>query len=240
MKKYLQKVQGMQASFQKFSITKIPREDNEKADRLARMASTDMETDEDGNGENIQSLRHSSISDEASAVASIEEVSDWRKEIIDYLQNGTQPSEKNYAVRLRMKAGRFTMVNGSLYKRGFTLPLLKCVSAEEGNYILRKIHEGICGNHSRARVLAHKAVRAGFYWPDMNKHSTVIVRVCDKCQRFANVTKQPPEELSLISSPWPFSQWGVDIVGPLPRGKGVFDLRWLQWTILLNRRKSSP
>ena len=27
-------------------------------------------------------------------------------------------------------------------------------------------------------------------------------------------------ESSFISSPWPFSQWGVDIVGPLPRGKG--------------------
>jgi hypothetical protein len=32
MKKYLAKVQGMQISFQKFSIMKIPREDNKKAD----------------------------------------------------------------------------------------------------------------------------------------------------------------------------------------------------------------
>ena len=23
-----------------------------------------------------------------------------------------------------------------------------------------------------------------------------------------------------ITSPWPFSQWGIDIVGPLPQGKG--------------------
>ena len=23
-----------------------------------------------------------------------------------------------------------------------------------------------------------------------------------------------------ISSPWPFAQWGIDIVGPLPQGKG--------------------
>ena len=22
-----------------------------------------------------------------------------------------------------------------------------------------------------------------------------------------------------IASPWPFAQWGIDIVGPLPRGK---------------------
>jgi ribonuclease HI len=75
MKKYIVKVQGMQASFQKFSIKKIPREDNEKADHLARMASTEnMETEEDR--ESIQSLRHSSISNEASAITSIEEVSD--------------------------------------------------------------------------------------------------------------------------------------------------------------------
>jgi hypothetical protein len=69
-------------------------------------------------------------------------------------------------------------------------------------------------------VLAHKAVRVGFYWPNMSKNSMVIVQNCDKCQRFANITKQPSEELSSISSPWPFSQWGVDIVGPLPRGRG--------------------
>jgi hypothetical protein len=113
--------------------------------------------------EHIGSLRHSSISNQALELASIEEVSDWRKEIIDYLQGGALPSEKKSAVHLRMKAGRFTIVNGMLYKRGFTLPLLKCISPEEGNYILREIHERICGSHSGGRALAHKAVRVGFY-----------------------------------------------------------------------------
>jgi hypothetical protein len=91
-----------------------------------------------------------------------------------------------------MKAGRFTMMNGTLYNRGFTLPLIKYVSPEERDYILWEIHEGICRNHSGAMVLAHKAVRAGFYWPNMSKDLMVIVRNCDKCQRFANITKQPP------------------------------------------------
>jgi hypothetical protein len=227
MKKYLAKVQDMLTSFQKFSITKIPRQDNEKADHLARRASA-KDGEVTGDEEGIRSLKCSSISDDAlDIVASIKETSDWRSEIIEYMENGLLPSEKRSAIQLRMKAGRFTMVNGRLYKRGFTLPLLKCVSPEEGNYVLREIHEDICRSHSGARVLALKAVRAGFYWPNMNKESTPIVRNCDKCQRFTNITKQPPEEQSAISSPWPFSQWGVDIVGPLPRGKGVFDLQWL-------------
>ena len=205
MKMYLSKVQHMQSSFQKFCITKIPREDNENVDRLARMASVEnVEIEEDQ--KLIQKLTHSSISDHASELAMIKKVSDWRKEITDYLTNGTLPQEKKFAVQLKMKAKRFTLLNGTLYKRGFTLPLLKCVSHEEGDYVLQEIHEGICGNHSGSRILAHKAVRAGFYWPDMNKDSMAIIRNCDKCQRFANIMKQPPEKLSSISSPWPFSQ----------------------------------
>ena len=31
---------------------------------------------------------------------------------------------------------------------------------------------------------------------------------------------QPAVELNPLSSPWPFAQWGLDIVGPLPRAPG--------------------
>ena len=41
-----------------------------------------------------------------------------------------------------MKATEYMIIQGTLYKRGQTLPLLKCVSTEEGAYILNEIHEG--------------------------------------------------------------------------------------------------
>ena len=145
------------------------------------MTSTENMEIEEGR-EPIWNLTHSSISDQASKLAVIEEVSDWRKELINYLENETLPTEKKSAVQLKMKAKRFTVLNGTLYKRGFTLPLLKCVSPEEGNYILQEIHEGIYGSHSGSRVLAHKAVRAGFYWPNMSKDSVAMVRDWDKYQ----------------------------------------------------------
>jgi hypothetical protein len=47
-----------------------------------------------------------------------------------------------------------------------------------------------------------------------------MVQRCDKCQRFAKLQTNPPVGLSSVSSPWLFAQWGVDIVGPLPTGKG--------------------
>ena len=125
--------------------------------------------------EPIRILTYPFISNQALELAMIKEVLDWRREIIDYLENGILHLKRKSAIQLRMKARRFTMVNGTLYKRGFTLPLLKCVSVEEGDYILREIHKGICRSHSGARVLAHKVVRAVFYWPNMSRDSMIIV-----------------------------------------------------------------
>ena len=50
----------------------------------------------------------------------------------------------------------------------------------------------------------------------MKKDVTTYVKKCEKCQRQAPVPNVPYETLKPISSPWPFAQWGMDIVGPLP------------------------
>ena len=46
-----------------------------------------------------------------------------------------------------------------------------------------------------------------------------LVRACNKCQRFANVQTRLGETMTPISSPWPFTQWGIYIMGPFPLGK---------------------
>ena len=50
----------------------------------------------------------------------------------------------------------------------------------------------------------------------MKADAEAYVRACDKCQRFSNIIKQPTEELTLMTAPWPFAQWGLDIMGPFP------------------------
>ena len=47
-----------------------------------------------------------------------------------------------------------------------------------------------------------------------------LVKKCDKCQRFGNVQCLPVERLTTIASPWTFTQQGIDIISPLPQGKG--------------------
>ena len=54
----------------------------------------------------------------------------------------------------------------------------------------------------------------------MQKSSQDYVKKCDQCQRYASNIHQPGGLLNPLSSPWPFSQWGLDIVGPFPRATG--------------------
>ena len=103
-----------------------------------------------------------------------------------------------------------------LYKRGFSRPYLRCLVPEEAEYVMREAHEGICGNHSRVRSLVHKLIRARHYWPTMQKDVQAYVKTYDKCQRFSNTIRKPSEELTPMMALWPFSQWGLDIMGPFP------------------------
>ena len=83
----------------------------------------------------------------------------WMDPIWDYLVDRTLPSDPKEASKLRTRSARFTIHRGTLYKRGFSTPILKCVGREDTNYVLREVHEGICGNHIRARYLAAKTLR---------------------------------------------------------------------------------
>ena len=59
----------------------------------------------------------------------------------------------------------------------------------------------------------------------MQKSTRDYVRKCDQCQRYAPNIHQPGGVLNLLSNLWPFTQWGLDIVGPFPRATTKW--RWL-------------
>ena len=71
-------------------------------------------------------------------------------------------------------------------------------------------------NHIGAQALARQVLRQGYYWPTMLREATDLVRKCKIFQEHAKVSHLPSEPLTSVISPWPFQQWGLDILGPLP------------------------
>ena len=55
----------------------------------------------------------------------------------------------------------------------------------------------------------------------MNNDSLEYVKKCDKCQRYYNIPRAPPNKLTQITIPWPFAIWGTDLIGSLPTVNGV-------------------
>ncbi|GAU43891.1 hypothetical protein TSUD_399390 [Trifolium subterraneum] len=183
--KYLEKFKEMVKYFITFELTYVPREQNARADLLAKLARMVIEEE------------------------------DWRSPIIRYLQRDVLPLAKDEATRIRKMAAWYTMVWDKLYKRGFSAHMLLCVSDTEASRILNEIYEGSCESHIGSKSLAGKVMRDGFYWPNLHDDATRHVRTCDKCQRYSNLHHAPGEPLKSVLSPWLFYMWGVDILGPL-------------------------
>ena len=140
----------------------------------------------------------------------------WMTPIASYLRDGVLPDDKEAARKLKVQATRFILIKDVLYKRGFSQPYLRCLIPKEADYVMREVHKEVCEDHFGSWSLVHKLIRAGYFWPTMQRDAQAYVKACDKCQRFDNLIRQPTEELTPMMAPWLFAQWGLDIMGPFP------------------------
>ena len=167
---YLKKVQELLKKFVRVQVRHIPRAENSRIDALAKLATASQE-----DLIRLTPVEHLS---EPSVDLTSEEVSpvmyepSWMDPIWDYLIEGLLQNDSNQASKLRSRSARFIIHRGALYKRGFFPPILKCIAKEDADYVLREVHEGVCGNHIGARVLAGKVLRQGYYWPTMLRDTT--------------------------------------------------------------------
>ncbi|GKV06415.1 hypothetical protein SLEP1_g18313 [Rubroshorea leprosula] len=195
MVKYIALVAELKCKFQNFCLSKIPRIENEQVDSLSKFASD------------------SSLSSRSVFVEVLDEPSFMKPQIMEISMNLDTLSWTNSIIS-------FLQDETVLEDKSFSLPLLWCLNPYEVEYALREIHEGVCGSHVGARTLAHKVLRQGYYWPNMYKDATHFVHKRPKCQFFAHLTHQPTEELTNLIAPWPFAQWGLDLLGPFVKGVG--------------------
>ena len=135
-----------------------------------------------------------------------------------FLEKDIFPEEKSEAEKERRKTSRFWLSEDrKLYKYSFSGPYLFCVHPEASKSLLEELHERVCGSHTGGRSLSHMALTQGYWWPGMQKEAQEYVKKCDQYQRFTPNIHQPGEVLNPLSNPWPFAQWGLDIVGPFPK-----------------------
>jgi len=257
MAAYLRYVQVLKGAFMAFELVHVPKEQNARANLLAKLASSSkggrqrtviqetLKTPRTFVADNkvdvlhVRTSRgrlrsHRSLIQDTARVPSIsvyptspeeedlmqlcvlEEGDTWMKPYRRYIADGILPAEPEEGKKIKRNSTRYTLVDGALFRHGFTHPILTCVSRDECTGIMSELYEGICGSHVGGRSLASKVIRASFYWPTVREDCVRYAQRCKQCQIHADWHKAPPEELRSFYSPWPFHTWGIDILGPFP------------------------
>ncbi|XP_025692740.1 uncharacterized protein [Arachis hypogaea] len=215
LERYWNMVRKLILTFDKFKIIHVPRGNNQRADILSKLA-----TSRKGTSPKLSQLTLEEPSVNLTYILSMSQELDWRVPIIDYLLHGTIPTSETNPKLFRRQASFYVLVGAELYKRGFSQPLLKCLSKKESAEAMDEVHEGVCGNHIGGRSLAAKLLRAGYYWPTIRKDCINKVKKCDHCQKHATIMHSPAEVLHSTEVTWPFFRWGMDILGPFSTAPG--------------------
>jgi transposase InsO family protein len=87
---------------------------------------------------------------------------------------------------------------------------------------LQDIHARICDSHEGARPLIGKTYRQGFFCPTVVSGADSLVHRCEGCQFFDHQKHVLSNQLQTIPITWPFSTWGLDLVGPFKKAKRGF------------------
>jgi ribonuclease HI len=224
---YLTTIRSLERQFKGFTLQHVDHARNEEADALAKAAARGEALPSDvfyhiigiPAVHNLEGLKITNDA-EGHRIVNLIMTEDWWAPITLFLQGYYHPSDINEAKRLKHRSRDFVLIEGQLYKKGVTQPMLKCVTETEGIQIPREVHSGTCGSHSGPKALTAKVIRQGFYWPAIICAANRVTRSCEACQKFSPCSGNPSQFTKLIAHTWPLQRWGLDIIRPLPMAQG--------------------
>ncbi|KAK1565803.1 hypothetical protein Q3G72_035419 [Acer saccharum] len=68
---------------------------------------------------------------------------------------------------------------GHLYRKGKSLPLLRCLHPDDAKWALKEVHSSGYGDHSGGDALAHRVLRMGYFWPTLHEDARLFARSSD-------------------------------------------------------------
>ncbi|KAA0054041.1 uncharacterized protein E6C27_scaffold318G001050 [Cucumis melo var. makuwa] len=210
---YSQYVTKLSQNFEKISFDHVPREDNRIADALATLA---VMFDLNLEFELLQ-IQITKRDVPAYCMNVGNDNKPWYFDIKQYIKCREYPYEalENDKRTIRRLAINFFLSGEVLYKRNHDMVLLRCVDKEKAKQIMTDIHEGICGTHANGHMMARQILRSGYYWTTMESDCIKYARECKKCQIYMDKIHVAASSLHILSAPWSFSLWGMDVIGAI-------------------------
>ncbi|VFR01737.1 unnamed protein product [Cuscuta campestris] len=181
MAQYKDLVLALLKGFEEFKIAQIPRAEKADADLLSKL--TQYAPEHVSKLARVEILDRASIEKlEVAAITGADQPDrsnlvgaddHWMYDLMEYLMDGTLPEQDDRARKVKLRAPRFQVLDGKLYKRAFGGPLLRCLTNREAERVMAEVHEGVCAAHQMSRTLSQRIILLGYYWP-------TIVQDCER------------------------------------------------------------
>nr|GEZ19731.1 hypothetical protein [Tanacetum cinerariifolium] len=136
----------------------------------------------------VEVLAKRSIEEKEVLKVEIEEKRSWMSPIQEYLLSGLLLEDTKEARKIRIQTDK----------------------------IIKEIHEGSCGFNTKPCSMVVRITKQGYYWPSMHREAAKKIQDCDKCKEQSAIRKAGMDGTIAVESTWPFSHWGIHILGLLP------------------------
>ena len=141
-------IRSIQAKFEVFDLSHVPRGGNTHVNSLTTLATS-----------SVQDLPRVILVEDLCTPTSLHQGMpqihqinlgpSWMDSISLFLEKDIMPEKKSEAEKVRRKAPRFWLSEDrKLHKRSFSGPYLLCVHPEASESLLEELHEGVCGSHT--------------------------------------------------------------------------------------------
>jgi ribonuclease HI len=132
---YLTDVRSLERQFKGFTLQHVDHNKNEEANALAKAAAKGEALPSDvfyhiigmpaiHNPEGLQITQDT----EGHRIINLIMTKDWWAPITLYLQGHYHPTDRNEAKQLNHRSTDFALIEGQLYKKGISQPMLKCIT----------------------------------------------------------------------------------------------------------------
>jgi len=138
LQRYYHTVCNNMAWFQRATLEHIRQQENKCVDTLPRLSTTKKKI----HHRSVMQvwMRQPSVAKAECLAVTNEKNETWMTPIIQYLEHDTCKSEEEKA--MKQQCSRYTLINQDLYRRGYSTPLLKCITKDQVEYVLKEIHKG--------------------------------------------------------------------------------------------------
>ena len=113
---------------------------------------------------------------------------------------------ENEKCHLICNASQYVIIANDLFRRGLDGIILRFLEPNESKCALIHVHKGICRSHSNGLTLAHKLIRASYFWLNMEKEAIKYAKSCKQCQLHGNMIHALARDLIPSITLWPFQK----------------------------------